>query len=107
MTAPASVKFQLPLAVLAALAMVSSIVAKGLAPSRPMIWVTPTDRAEILAKIESHSWARVSFDAMKDRVREAVADHTRDPDAFLRGFATDTGGRVGVPAAVSFELVNL
>jgi hypothetical protein len=32
---------------------------------------------------------------------------SQDPDPFLRGFAIDTGGRVGVPAAVSFELVNL
>ncbi len=59
--------------------------APALAPARPMIWVTPADRAPILAKIEAQPWARVAFDAMKARVADAVAQHQRDPDAFLRG----------------------
>ncbi len=55
------------------------------APARPMIWVTPADRAPILAKIEAQPWARAAFDAMQARVADAVAQHQRDPDAFLRG----------------------
>jgi len=52
---------------------------------RPMIWVTPTDRAPILAKIESQPWAKASFAAMQARVKDAVARHEKDPDTFLRG----------------------
>ncbi|MSU53895.1 MAG: hypothetical protein EXS41_10990 [Opitutaceae bacterium] len=55
------------------------------ATARPMIWVTADDRPEILVKIETQPWARTVFAAMKDRVAESVAAHTRDPDAFLRG----------------------
>ncbi len=50
-----------------------------------MIWGTDADRAPILAKIESQPWAKACFDAMRERVREAVAAHQRDPDAYLRG----------------------
>lgn len=53
--------------------------------TRPMIWASAADRAPILAKIESQPWARTCFDAMKERVADAVARHQRDPDAFLRG----------------------
>ncbi len=55
------------------------------AVSRPMIWVTPADRAPILDKIEKQPWAHTVFDAMKARVAEAVAQDGRDPEAFLRG----------------------
>ncbi|MEO6750384.1 MAG: hypothetical protein ABIZ04_01310, partial [Opitutus sp.] len=54
-------------------------------PVRPMIWVQPADRAEILHKIETQPWARDVFDAMKARVQDAVTRHQTDPDAFLRG----------------------
>ncbi len=54
-------------------------------PPRPLIWVTPADRAPILAKIAAQPWAQASFDAMQARARSAVASHQRDPDAFLRG----------------------
>jgi hypothetical protein len=52
---------------------------------RPMIWVHPGDRAEILQKIETQPWAKNVFEAMKARVHDAVAKHQADPDAFLRG----------------------
>jgi len=52
---------------------------------RPMIWVTPAERAPILAKIQSQPWAKAAFDAMKDRVQSAVAQHEKSPDGFLRG----------------------
>jgi hypothetical protein len=55
------------------------------ATSRPMIWVTPSDREPILNKIESHPWAAASFDAMKNRVADAVQQHQVNPDTFLRG----------------------
>ncbi|MDP3069509.1 MAG: heparinase II/III family protein [Opitutaceae bacterium] len=54
------------------------------APLRPMIWVTSADRTPILAKIETQPWARTVFTAMQDRVKDSVAAHRRDPDAFLR-----------------------
>ena len=54
-------------------------------PARPMIWVTPADRAPILQKIAQQPWARAAFDAMKARVADAVGQHQRDPDGFLRG----------------------
>ena len=50
-----------------------------------MIWVTAADRAPILAKIESQPWAKTCFEAMKDRVKDAVARDQSDADAFLRG----------------------
>lgn len=59
--------------------------AKVAAPARPLIWATAADHAAILAKIETQPWARACFDAMKARVADSVARHTRDPDAFLRG----------------------
>lgn len=52
---------------------------------RPMIWVNASDRASILAKIESQPWAQAAYAAMKARVEDAVVQHQRDPDAFLRG----------------------
>lgn len=71
----------------------SSLTAADAAPrakplsviARPLIWATAADRAPILAKIEKQPWARIVFDAMKARVADAVAQHGRDPDAFLRG----------------------
>ena len=59
--------------------------ALGAQVERPMIWVTAADRAPILAKIESQSWAQAAFAAMQARVSDAVAQHRRDPDAYLRG----------------------
>jgi len=55
---------------------------------RPMIWVTPADRAPILAKIESQAWARISFAGLKARVADAVVRHQKDPAAFLREVPT-------------------
>ncbi len=52
---------------------------------RPLIWVTPADRAPILKKIESQPWAKAVFEAMQARVKQAVAEHEDDPDEFLRG----------------------
>jgi hypothetical protein len=53
--------------------------------TRPMIWATPGDRDPILNKIESHPWAAASFDAIKNRVANAVQQHQENPDTFLRG----------------------
>ncbi|MEO7413477.1 MAG: hypothetical protein ABIZ81_08975, partial [Opitutaceae bacterium] len=52
---------------------------------RPMIWVRPADRAPILDKIKSQPWAQAVYAAMNERVKDAVARHHTDPDAFLRG----------------------
>ncbi len=54
------------------------------AVQRPLIWVTPADRDGILAKIESQAWAKSSFGQLKAGVREAVAQHRENPEAFLR-----------------------
>jgi hypothetical protein len=67
------------------LALAPLALAAAPAPARPMIWVTPADRAPILKKIETQPWARTVFAAMKARVADSVAAHTRDPEAFLRG----------------------
>jgi len=53
--------------------------------TRPMIWVTDAERTPILNKIESQAWAREAFTAMQARVADALGQHQRDPDAFLRG----------------------
>jgi len=55
------------------------------ATTRPMIWVTDTDRTPVLDKIKSQTWARDAFAAMQMRVADAIVQHQRDPDAFLRG----------------------
>ncbi|MEO7413884.1 MAG: hypothetical protein ABIZ81_11050 [Opitutaceae bacterium] len=55
---------------------------------RPLIWVTPADRAALLAKIESQPWARASFENLKEEVRGAVAEHQKDPAAYLRKIPT-------------------
>jgi hypothetical protein len=60
-------------------------IATSAATSRPMIWVTPADRPTILEKIQNQTWARTAFEAMQERVRDAVARHEKNPDAFLRG----------------------
>lgn len=61
-------------------------------------WVDVTDSLDAgVASLREH---QTYLDALD-------GDANQDPDTFLRGFATDTGERVGVPAAVSFELVHL
>lgn len=54
--------------------------------TRPLIWVTPADRAPILAKIASQPWAKAHFAALQERVKSDVAQHQRDREAYLRGF---------------------
>ncbi len=55
---------------------------------RPMIWVTPSEHAEILAKIESQPWVQENFAALKAKVADAVALHANDRAAFLRKIPT-------------------
>lgn len=56
------------------------------ATPRPMIWVTPADRAPILAKIAAQPWAKAHFTALKDGVKDDLARHQQDRAAYLRGF---------------------
>ena len=51
-----------------------------------MIWVTPADRAPILAKLAAQPWARAHLAAMQERVTSDLAQHQRDRDGYLRGF---------------------
>ncbi len=53
---------------------------------RPLIWVTPADRALILAKIAAQPWAQAHFAAIQERVKRDVEQHQRDRDAYLHGF---------------------
>ena len=54
------------------------------APTRPLIWVTPADRAAVLAKIESQPWAKAAFAQLKQQVQSTVEQHRKNPAAFLR-----------------------
>lgn len=53
---------------------------------RPLIWVTPADRAPVLAKIKSQPWANAFFAALQAQVKDEVARHQRSRDNYLRGF---------------------
>ena len=52
---------------------------------RPMIWVRPADRAEILRKIETQPWAAKALAASQERTASWVSRHQSDRAAFLRG----------------------
>jgi hypothetical protein len=62
----------------------TSLLAAAPPHERPLIWVRSSDRAEILAKIESQPWARQQFLALKARADAAVSSHRADPSAYLR-----------------------
>ncbi|MBB6050812.1 heparinase II/III domain-containing protein [Armatimonas rosea] len=53
---------------------------------RPLIWVTPADRAPILDKIATQPWAKALFTALQAGVKDDLAQHQSDRDAYLRGF---------------------
>ncbi|MEO7600350.1 MAG: hypothetical protein ABIV50_15560, partial [Opitutus sp.] len=80
------------ISVLAALISVSAVlVLSPLAAApveRPLIWVTPADRASILAKIETAPWARTAFERLQAQVHEAMAEHQKDAAAYLRKIPT-------------------
>lgn len=49
------------------------------AASRPMIWVDDSDRAAVLEKIETQSWAAKIYETMKAEVEPLADRHVEDP----------------------------
>jgi hypothetical protein len=86
------------LAILGCAVLAASALAAGDSVVRPMIWVTPADRAAILAKIESQPWARSSLADLKARVADTVARHRKDPASFLGEIPT-----IPSPAGAQFH----
>lgn len=58
--------------------------AAAAAPERPNIWVTPSDRAAILQKIEQQAWAQAQFATLVERSAEHRDRHRADPETYLR-----------------------
>ena len=63
-----------------------SVFAQSL--SRPYIWVSPGEKAEVLAKIENYSWAQSLVNSMKSNVDAKLATHQVNPGSILSTVAT-------------------
>lgn len=57
--------------------------------TRPFVWVRDSEKADILAKIASNSWATSVYNGMVSRVAADLASHQANRDAFLRGLPVE------------------
>lgn len=51
---------------------------------RPFIWVKDSDKADILTKISTQSWAQGLYDGIVSRVSAEVSSHQSNRDSFIR-----------------------
>ena len=58
-------------------------------PVRPMILVTPADRAGILQKIETQEWAKTIYADFMDRLNKEIEVHQANPEEFLKEMPFD------------------
>lgn len=56
---------------------------------RPIILVKPSDRTEILEKIEKEAWAKETYTGFITALNLEIDKHQTNPDAFLRGMPFD------------------
>ena len=50
----------------------------------PVIWVTESEKAAILEKIEQHEWAQSIVSQLHERVDDKLARHQKNPEAILK-----------------------
>ncbi len=58
-------------------------------PVRPLILVTPSDREDILAKIETQEWAKNIYTDFIDQLDRDIELHQANPEAFLKEMPFD------------------
>ncbi|MDP5229692.1 MAG: heparinase II/III family protein, partial [Cellulophaga sp.] len=56
---------------------------------RPIILVKPSDRTNILAKIEKQPWAKDIYTKFIKKLNQEITKHQTNPDAFLRAMPFD------------------
>ena len=85
---------------------------------RPFIWVRPSERAAILAKLSGQTWAATAYNTLLSRTLGEVSRHQTNRDAFLRELPVTWGttparfktmptyasAEVREPAAAKFDL---
>jgi hypothetical protein len=85
---------------------------------RPFIWVRPSERAAILAKMSGQTWAASAYNTLLSRTLSEVSRHQTNRDAFLRELPVTWGttparfktvpayesAAVREPAAAKFDL---
>jgi len=59
------------------------------ARERPFIWVTQSDRAHILNKIQTQEWAKSSYNDFINQLNQTIALHQSNPAEFLKGMPFD------------------
>jgi hypothetical protein len=56
---------------------------------RPCIWVTPSDRQDILAKIETEEWAGTIYTGFIDQLNKDIELYQANPEEFLKQMPFD------------------
>ena len=79
-----------------------AVAATSQGANRPMIWVGDSDRAAVLEKIETQSWAKEIFETMKAAVEPLADQHVTDP-AWILGRAQLTWSG---PNSTDFKMEN-
>ena len=78
--------------------MASGLSALRAAPEeRPMIWVRPSDRPAILAKIDQYPWAESIYNQLRARADSAVIRHKQGPALFFENLHLANGSPLQYP----------